>query len=80
MNPIERDIETKKFRAQQSVFTPDPTQVNKGVTMRDYFAAAALQGMLANPNHMLPKSPDNVEAFAQMAFTIADAMLQEKYK
>lgn len=43
----------------------------------DYFAAKALQGMLANPNQPVYK-PD--EAFAQQAYDIAKAMMEAKEK
>jgi hypothetical protein len=45
------------------------------MTLEDYFAAKALQGMLANPNH--PKwKPD--EAFACQAYDLARAMIKAK--
>lgn len=58
----------------------------KGMTLRDYFAAAALQGMLARADFCLfgdPDSPDCGEAFygklaATNAYAIADAMLAER--
>lgn len=45
-----------------------------GITMRDYFAAKALQGMLADlPNSLY--GLDWVEKTAKSAYAIADAML-----
>ena len=44
-----------------------------GMTLRDYFAAAALQGGLSNPN------TENYN-FAKMSYLIADAMLAERGK
>jgi hypothetical protein len=46
----------------------------KGMTLRDYFAAAALQGMEANPacDEWLP------EKLAQVAYEHADAMLKAR--
>lgn len=46
-----------------------------GVTTRDYFAAKALQGLLADPNLLAPR-----EEFAQRAYELADAMLAERSK
>jgi hypothetical protein len=43
--------------------------------LRDYFAAAALQGMLSNPDFT-----GNVEEYAHGAFLHADAMLKEREK
>ena len=44
-----------------------------GVSIRDYFAAAALQGSIANPN-----STGNWEDFALDAYRYADAMLERR--
>jgi len=44
----------------------------EGMSMRDYFAAKAIQGMLASGN--FPKSASNYEA-ASVAYGMADAML-----
>jgi len=44
-----------------------------GMTLRDYFAAKAMQGMIAEPS--LKATPYE---FAQKAYEIADAMLKEK--
>lgn len=50
-----------------------------GISMRDYFAAKAMQGMLAYPgdkergNHHNNNTPNGI---ANMAFVIADAMLR----
>lgn len=45
-----------------------------GMSMRDYFAAAALQGMLANAH---PVQSDE-HMFARDAYTVADAMLKAR--
>jgi hypothetical protein len=44
------------------------------MTLRDYFAAAALQGMLA---HGMPHEEDWI-SFADYAYSQADAMLQRR--
>jgi hypothetical protein len=44
-----------------------------GITIQDYFAAKALQGMLAEPS--LKATP---EEFAQRAYIIADAMIKAR--
>ncbi len=44
-----------------------------GITIQDYFAAKALQGMLAEPS--LKATP---EEFAQKAYIIADAMIKAR--
>jgi len=52
---------------------PKTGTADKGMKMRDYFAAKALQGMLAEPS--LKATP---QEFAQKAYMIADAMLKAR--
>ena len=48
-----------------------------GMTLRDYFAAKALQGFIASANHKgLYAPPDN--ELASAAFQLADAMLKAR--
>lgn len=49
-----------------------PTTINHGMTLRDYFAAAALTGIAAG--HLAMRNESN-EALAAFAFRAADAML-----
>jgi hypothetical protein len=44
-----------------------------GITIQDYFAAKAMQGMLAEPS--LKATP---EEFAQRAYIMADAMIKAR--
>ena len=44
----------------------------KGMTLRDYFAAKAMQGFMANKSNPMHFQP---EADASWAYSIADAML-----
>lgn len=46
-----------------------------GLSLRDYFAAAIMQGLLACPN-----TDGTPEFFAQSAYGFADAMLAERAK
>lgn len=54
-----------------------------GATLRDYFAAAALNGMLAHATRYRPR-PDQPQqwhlAIAEEAYQLADAMLAERSK
>lgn len=45
-----------------------------GMSLRDYFAAKAMQGRLAVPGYV------DVEQDAAMAYKMADAMLKERAK
>jgi hypothetical protein len=48
----------------------------KGMTLRDYFAAKAMQGMFAGRNGSVLTASD----WATQAYIIADAMLAERSK
>jgi len=50
--------------------------ITEGMTLRDYFAAAALQGMYANPHHHYNTNYMD----AQEAYAMADAMLSVRSK
>jgi hypothetical protein len=54
----------------------------EGMTPRDYFAAAALQGMLACSEGRVkhPGADDWKQSYAMYAFEYADAMLAERAK
>ena len=45
-----------------------------GLTMRDYFAAKAMQGWLSNPG----PSDETINAVAQWSYRVADAMLKAR--
>lgn len=47
-----------------------------GMTLRDYFAAKALQGIIATNSHFVK----DAEALASKAYEFADAMLEERNK
>jgi hypothetical protein len=50
------------------------TKLTPGMSLRDWFAAAALQGCLAHECNNL-KHPQPIEDYAKHAYRIADAML-----
>jgi hypothetical protein len=49
------------------------TQPQSGMTLRDYFAAAALQGMLSDPD-----GGGSGSEFAHAAYSCADAMIKAR--
>lgn len=54
------------------------TSFQNGMTLRDYFAAAALQGSIAaSCNNSRDPYPDNA---AKYAYQVADAMLEARKK
>ena len=58
------------------VYSPD-CGTNLGMTMRDYFAAKALQGILSDMPITL-YGPDCDKNTAALAYSIADAMLEAR--
>lgn len=48
---------------------------SEGMSLRDYFAAMALQGMLANQH---PYQASDERMFARDAYVLADAMLEAR--
>jgi hypothetical protein len=53
-----------------------PVGDKQGITLRDYFAAAALTGLLSNPGAR--PFPDTHDIIAQSAHKYADAMLHAR--
>jgi hypothetical protein len=49
---------------------------NEGMTLRDYFAAKAMQGLLSAHNPMIT----DTNGIAKAAYKMADAMLAERNK
>jgi hypothetical protein len=56
--------------------TEPPEHPAEELTLRDYFAAAALTGLLSDPN----RSSDTYSGWAVDAYKFADAMLAERAK
>lgn len=57
-------------------FTPDSIGDCSGMTLRDYFAAKAMQGMLSAPYN----AASDQYMTARDAYAVADAMLKEREK
>ena len=57
---------------------PNVSDYSTGMTLRDYFAAKALQGWMANP--MFVNNKQDQEYAAQAAYKVADLMLKEREK
>ena len=49
-----------------------------GMTLRDYFAAKAMQGLIASPRGLLGKNEITDVDYAQAAYLIADAMMKAR--
>ena len=62
---------------------PVPDIGENGMTLRDYFAAKAMQGLLANPKlqeHILKQGGAFGGWIEESAYSWADAMLKERNK
>ena len=53
----------------------NPSEQGRGMTLRDYFAAKAMQAMLAHPNSKETAPP---QTYASAAYCMADAMLEAR--
>lgn len=53
---------------------------NKGMTLRDYFAAKAMQGTLVSQSEFDECGIGVVSSIARYAYEMADAMLKEREK
>lgn len=68
-------IDTKNFSAP-SGGPAFPTDIGRGMTMRDYFAAQAMQAQVGNP---LKLGDDEAHRLiAERAYRMADAMLEAR--
>lgn len=54
---------------------PHPGGVSFGMTLRDYFAARAMEGILSSPHWAALPDPDSI---AERAYNQADAMLRAR--
>ena len=61
------------MNAFPNVHDPKTGSMSHGMSLKDYFAAKALQGMIAEPS--LKATP---EEFAQRAYMVADAMMKAR--
>lgn len=69
------------FLTESTIFGPVTTQLQRGMSLRDYFAGQALAGMLSSDAHpdieltTLMDSTEKLAVRACFAYRIADAML-----
>lgn len=52
----------------------------EGMSLRDYIASKAMQGMMSDPNWGSPERSPYIEALARQAYMVADAMIAEREK
>ena len=66
------------MKQQQAFPTIINSEVLRGMTLRDYFAAAAMQGILASSTEWSDVSWDRCKAMVEDSFNIADEMLKAR--
>ena len=70
--PVFPDLPESAFPSTFQSMSPEPQQVHRwGMTLRDYFAAKAMQVFLANDETSMGED-------AQDAYMVADAMLEAR--
>ena len=57
---------------------PQADDATTGMFLRDYFAAQALAGWMAGYQEIAPRDVINVAPIAELAYRIADAMLEAR--
>ena len=62
-----------KKRIYRAGYVTNEFEPIEGMTLRDYFAAKAMQAILSNPNYELPD-----EKLAGSSYVIADVMLKAR--
>ena len=65
----------KNIRAFPLYYKGDPSLINTGMTLRDYFAAKALQGLCAGRTEYEQPGAD-----AEFAYRLADEMMKQREK
>ena len=68
-----QDKNTPAFPQNDRVATAISIANSQGMTLRDYFAAKALQGLLSNRN-----AEAAIDEFAKKSYRMADAMLKAR--
>ena len=64
-------------KIEQAFPNPHRTDMT-GMTLRDYFAAKAMQGLIASPRGTPDGSDATDEYYAKCAYLVADAMLKAR--
>lgn len=59
---------------------PSSETQDQGMSLRDYFAAAALTGLIHHYHEELPIGPNPFVELSDLAYRYADAMLAEREK
>ncbi len=72
----------KAFPGEKDARFGQSNDVNEGMTLRDYFAAKALSGLMDDgwQNDGNPFGQDKANRTAKIAYDFADAMLAERAK
>ena len=75
------DLDNVRYKAKYRYETSgvgDEINYSQGIALRDYFAAKAMQGMLANPKLQEQILKAGQSWIEKSAWSVADAMLKER--
>lgn len=78
MSAAARSAGGPAFPTQEYHADGSPSYLTLGMTLRDYFAAKALQGLLADPNAFEPDEDGPHMTYARAAYNFADAMMEAR--
>ena len=70
----------KQEKQQHAFPTETVEEYVPGMSLRDYFAAKAMQAMISNPNIVRPMNnePEKMDDFCKVAYEYSDAMLKQR--
>ncbi|EOD6527525.1 hypothetical protein ACJ2CC_000619 [Klebsiella pneumoniae] len=71
-------IPNADFQTFQPSTVDEYKRIQSGMTLRDYFAAKIINGILSDPNAGLLE--DDLSRYAVIAYKAADAMIKERGK
>lgn len=70
---------TTRTKSDDSAFPTGPHNGNHEISMRDYFATSALQGLLSAMQSTAGATEEDMAiSFAAVSYVIADAMIRER--
>ena len=63
---------------EQSYYNQSPLMPESGMTLRDYFAAKAMQSIISNRSMIDTINDHTIEWASKHAYSISDAMLKQR--
>jgi len=73
-----QNTETKKPSNPYAFACTNENEIQEGMTLRDYFANSAMQGMLSNSSMYDSVTVNGIVYLSEEAYLIADQMLKQR--